>query len=97
MILDSNRIPGDLSASTIKALCHLAEVGEAKATELAAAAGFTTAACTGMIDRAEAAGWLARGRDPNDRRAIPVTLTPRGRALVEGMKPQPETADQEAA
>jgi DNA-binding MarR family transcriptional regulator len=92
MIIDSTRIPGHLAGTTIKALCHLAEVGEARARDLAEVAGFTTAAATGLIDRGEKLGLLARGRTPGDRRTVVLALTDRGQELVESMKPEPETA-----
>lgn len=87
MIIDSNRIPAELASSTLKALCHLYLVGRARPTDIAREAGFTTAAATSMIDRAEAAGLLARGSFPGDRRATSLELTPRGRDLVESLRP----------
>jgi len=53
MIIDSQKIPPQISGATIKALCHLTEVGETRATDLANLVGFTTAAATGLIDRGE--------------------------------------------
>lgn len=35
-----------------------------------------------VIDALEAKGMVVRGKDPNDRRRIPLTVTERGRALV---------------
>ncbi len=38
-----------------------------------------------VVDKLERAGLLERGRDPQDRRRIPLAITPEGRALVERM------------
>jgi DNA-binding MarR family transcriptional regulator len=46
------------------------------AGELAAEAGLTTGAITGVVDRLERAGYARRVRDPTDRRKISVEVTP---------------------
>jgi DNA-binding MarR family transcriptional regulator len=50
--------------------------GGLTAGELAVAAGLTSGAITGVIDRLERAGYAARARDPQDRRKISVGVTP---------------------
>jgi DNA-binding MarR family transcriptional regulator len=47
--------------------------------ELAAHLGVTPATLTPVIDALEAAGDLARERDPADRRVVRLTITERGR------------------
>src|SRR5919109_3216879 len=47
-------------------------------TELAAREGVTQPAITMLVNRLEERGWVARGSDPNDGRAVLVTLTPDG-------------------
>jgi DNA-binding MarR family transcriptional regulator len=91
MIIDSNRIPADMAGSTLKGLCHLHEVGEARPTDLAKEVGFTTASATGLIVRAEEAGLVMRGRIPGDRRSSSIQLTKRGREFVEGLRPADDT------
>jgi len=93
MIIDTAKLPSDLAGSTVKVLCHLAEAGHDTLTELAKLARISTGAVTGLIDRAEARGWVARFRVADDRRMVRVELTQRGRELVEGMKPQPPAED----
>jgi DNA-binding MarR family transcriptional regulator len=50
--------------------------GGLTAGELAAEAGLTTGAITGVIDRLEHAGYARRERDPGDRRKVSVSVTP---------------------
>jgi DNA-binding MarR family transcriptional regulator len=51
--------------------------GGLSAGELAAEAGLTTGAVTGVIDRLERAGYARRVPDPGDRRRVKVEVTPR--------------------
>ncbi|MFU8849721.1 MarR family winged helix-turn-helix transcriptional regulator [Micromonospora sp. SL1-18] len=50
--------------------------GPLTAGELARRTGLTTASMTGLIDRLELAGLVARVRDPADRRRVLVELQP---------------------
>jgi DNA-binding MarR family transcriptional regulator len=50
--------------------------------ELSSTLMLTTGGMTGRLDKLERAGLLARSPDPNDRRALRVSLTERGLALV---------------
>jgi DNA-binding MarR family transcriptional regulator len=50
--------------------------GGLTAGELAAEAGLTTGAVTGVIDRLEKAGYARRVPDPEDRRRVKVEVTP---------------------
>jgi DNA-binding MarR family transcriptional regulator len=56
--------------------------GGLTAGELAAQAGLTTGAVTGVIDRLEGAGFARRVPDPADRRRVKLEVTPKfyGRA-----------------
>lgn len=90
MIIDTNRIPADFAGSTLKALCHLAEAGPARASDLARVAGISTAATTGLIDRVEKAHLVTRTISPTDRRAILIGLTQHGIDQVASMRPTTE-------
>ncbi len=56
--------------------------GRISAGELARESGLTTGAITAVIDRLERAGFVARVRDPDDRRRVLVELTERARNLT---------------
>jgi DNA-binding MarR family transcriptional regulator len=51
-------------------------------TELAAYLGLDKSTMSGLIDRAERRGLLARGKNPHDGRAVDVYLTPAGHELT---------------
>ncbi|MEE1753655.1 MarR family winged helix-turn-helix transcriptional regulator [Streptomyces sp. SP18CS02] len=51
--------------------------------ELSATLMLTTGGMTGRLDRLERAGLLGRSPDPHDRRGLRVTLSERGRELVD--------------
>lgn len=98
MIIDSDLIPAGYSSAAIKALCSLADRGAHNATALATVCRFSTAAATGLLDTLEKKGLAMRVRDLEDRRAVNVIITHRGRELVESLRPQaPATPAQAAA
>jgi DNA-binding MarR family transcriptional regulator len=55
-------------------------------TELAASEAVTQPAITLVVNRLEERGWVRRGHDPGDRRAVLVTLTDAGRELFERLR-----------
>jgi DNA-binding MarR family transcriptional regulator len=56
--------------------------GPMSPSALARRAGLHPATMTGILDRLERAGWIARERDPADRRAVTVRALPdRGREI----------------
>jgi DNA-binding MarR family transcriptional regulator len=62
-------------------LLHLSEApsDELRMRELAEAVVISKSGLTGLVDRMEQAGLVARRPDPDDRRAIAVSLTAAGR------------------
>ena len=67
-----------LPAAQARLLCVLAG-GSRGMSELAGLLGIEKAALTGLADRAERRGLIARTAVPGDRRALSVALTPGGR------------------
>ncbi len=70
----------NLNASDAECINYLMEMGSATAGDLAEATGLTTGAITAMLGRLEAAGLIARTKDPNDGRKVIVTLVPKKHA-----------------
>jgi DNA-binding MarR family transcriptional regulator len=59
--------------------------GRGRPTEICAVLGRTTGGMTLTLDRLEAAGWVSRSPDRDDRRRIVVSLTPEGQRLAEAV------------
>lgn len=66
-----------LNPTDHKCIDLLASAGSTTAGELAEATGLTTGAITGVIDRLEAAGFVRREDDPDDRRRVIVRAIPK--------------------
>src|SRR5947207_15853285 len=66
-----------LPAAQARLLCMLA-AGPRRMSELAGLLGIERAALTGLADRAERRGMVARTAVPGDRRAVSVALPPGG-------------------
>ncbi|MBM4424456.1 MAG: MarR family transcriptional regulator [Chloroflexi bacterium] len=72
-----------LSMPQISAMMRLHHHGACGVSEVGAHLGVTNAAASQMVDRLVQLGYLERAEDPNDRRAKQLTLTAKGRALVQ--------------
>lgn len=72
----------DISASALSALSTLDSTGPLRVTALAAREGLTQPGMTTMIHRLESAGYAVRDADPDDRRAVRVTITATGLTRV---------------
>ena len=71
----------DLTPPQIHALLWLGHDGPLTMGELARRVRVTEKTATGLVDRMERDGHLARERDPDDRRVVRVRLTRGGAAL----------------
>lgn len=77
-VLISQAIAGrvGLNPSDLECLDLMQLQGPRTAGELAKATGLTSGAITGLIDRLERAGYVARESDPSDRRRVVVRVRP---------------------
>ncbi|MGW4021296.1 MarR family winged helix-turn-helix transcriptional regulator [Streptomyces sp. NPDC005009] len=72
----------DLSLTQLRVLGILRD-RRPRMTELAAFLGLDKSTLSGLIDRAERRGLVARGKNPQDRRVVDVFLTPVGLEVAE--------------
>jgi len=66
----------DLRDGDLDCLELVARMGPLGPSALARAAGVHPATMTGVLDRLEKGGWLARDRDPGDRRSVVLRVRP---------------------
>jgi len=71
-----------LSSSQMVVMATLHDLGQCKVGILARAKGVSLPTMTGLIDRLIIAGFLRRRRDKHDRRAVLVSLTPKGETTI---------------
>jgi DNA-binding MarR family transcriptional regulator len=71
-----------LSRSAASVLHRLSTAGPQRVTELAAWESIAQPSATTLVGRLEAQGLVARGPDPDDARAVRVSVTPAGEALL---------------
>lgn len=76
--------PRELTTSQLRALFTLGKSVEVTAGELAKCADLNPASVTAMLDQLEANGIVERRRAAHDRRVCMVSLTDKGRSIVEG-------------
>src|SRR5713226_989172 len=72
----------DLKDVDLDCLDLIASHGPLSPSALARRAGLHPATMTGILDRLERGGWVARERDPADRRGVVVRLAPGRNAVV---------------
>ncbi len=75
--------PGELSDAQYGLLFGLRCAPQLSSSELASAADLSPASATEMLDGLAEAGLVRRERSARDRRVVLISLTDRGRALVE--------------
>jgi DNA-binding MarR family transcriptional regulator len=61
--------------------------GTLRPTDLTNASMLTSSGTTKRLDKLEAAGLIARGPDPSDRRGTLIALTAEGRRLIDALMP----------
>jgi DNA-binding MarR family transcriptional regulator len=75
----------DLSLTQLRVLGILRD-RRLRVTDLAAYLGLDKSTLSGLIDRAERRGLLARGKNPDDRRVVEVYMTSAGKELFERLE-----------
>jgi len=73
----------DLTMPQLKVLFLVGGAEAMPNGRVARALGMTLSTTTGVVDRLVAQGLIQRLEDPNDRRAVLLKTTPKGRALLE--------------
>src|ERR1035437_2711445 len=73
----------DVSAHAVRASIHVHQHGERTVGQLASGMGISYGWASRIVDELEAAGYLLRERDSDDRRVVRVRLNPEKRAEVE--------------
>ncbi|BBH70177.1 hypothetical protein ACTI_68620 [Actinoplanes sp. OR16] len=81
----------DLSLTQLRVLGILRD-RRLRVTELATYLGLDKSTMSGLIDRAERRGLLARERNPSDGRAVDVFITPAGLELASRLRAELERA-----
>jgi DNA-binding MarR family transcriptional regulator len=74
---------GQVSFPQYFLLGHLNGADQFSMTEIAETMNHTTAAATGLVDRLENLGYVARMHATEDRRKVLVRITPKGEELVD--------------
>ncbi len=72
-----------LSAAEINALANLGDGGTLNVRQLSERTGTRASTLTGVLDRLENRGYLARELDPADRRSFRLPLTEAGQAVAD--------------
>ena len=76
----------DLNLTQLRVLGVLARFQSLSATELARNVEHDGGALTRLLDRLQEKGYVARRPNPNDRRAIEVFMTDKGRVVWDSMQ-----------
>jgi DNA-binding MarR family transcriptional regulator len=77
---------GGLSRTAASVLAHLRDAGPQRVTDLAAAEAVAQPSMTALVGRLERAGLVRRGPDPDDARAVRVSLTDAGVERLTGIR-----------
>ncbi|NUT50157.1 MAG: MarR family transcriptional regulator [Saccharothrix sp.] len=81
----------DLSLTQLRLLGLLRD-RRPRMTDLAAFLGLDKSTMSGLVERAERRGLVAREKSPHDRRAVDVLITPEGGELVERLQEEVRAA-----
>jgi DNA-binding MarR family transcriptional regulator len=82
LIAVARSMPRDVSRTGVATLVTLAQSGPLRVTRLADLEGVAQPSMTLLADKLEQLELVERRRDPNDRRATLIALTPKGRTYL---------------
>lgn len=71
-----------LTVPQILIMQSVRDAGSPRVSDIAREVSLSQATVTSVLDRLEKKGYVRRGRHPDDRRAVSITLTPQGEARV---------------
>ncbi|MFP7394561.1 MarR family transcriptional regulator [Niallia circulans] len=83
---DFNKNSSDLNITQYKLLFHLDKVGSLNVSDLAKSVHITNAAVTTITDQLLADDYITKDRSKTDRRVVNITITDKGRTIVNNMK-----------
>ncbi len=72
----------DLALTWFEPMQVMDRTSDCRVADIASALSITVGGTSKLVDRIEAAGWCARGQNPNDARSSVLALTPAGRRLL---------------
>lgn len=85
-----------LTLTQWRAIAHLSREEGINQSVLADLLDVTPITLTRLIDRMEDAGWIERQRDPDDRRAVRLYLTPKVQPVLDDMNLHADATRQRA-
>lgn len=96
---DSPLVNLDMTIPQLRVISLLAESRSMRMSGIASGLGITLSGSTHLLDKLVRAGYVSRGEDPDDRRAVCCTLTSAGQELAERLRQsfpfgRPEVLDQ---
>jgi len=86
LFLESWKPPLQVSQAEAHILAFLVQAGACPVGAVHAAFGHKRSTLTGVLDRLEGRGWIAREANPADRRSLLVRLTPNGAGQAEQVR-----------
>ena len=81
-----NKNSNDLNITQYKLLFHLDKEGAQNVSDLAKSVHITNAAVTSITDQLLADDYITKVRSQSDRRVVNITITEKGRNIVNNMK-----------
>jgi DNA-binding MarR family transcriptional regulator len=85
-------LPAAVSLPQVRLLLTLSGTGRVPSSRLAEAVGMSASSVTRLVDRLQAAGYLARGGDERNRSIVTVEITAAGQELVDTVLEQRHAA-----